>query len=66
MKKSDKKNKRKNRDRRGNRAGRKRPRLHRALEDPDIPLHRRLPASYWDNPDRVGDFVDHRRKRRHD
>ena len=56
--------KRKRKDRRGNRAGRKRPRLHRAVTDPNTPLHRRIPGSFLDQPDRIGDLGDHRRSRR--
>ena len=63
VKKKKKKNKDK-RDRRGNRAGRKHPRLYRAVDNPNARLHRRLPANYWDTPDRIGDLGDHRRDRR--
>ena len=50
-KKKKKKNKNKDkRDRRGNRAGRNHPRLYRALENPELRVHRRPPASHWDTP----------------
>ena len=55
--------KRKKRDNRGNRAGKKHQRLHRALEDPSIRLHRRPPGHFWDNPDRISTRDQHQSRR---
>lgn len=61
-----KKKKRKDRDRtrRGNRAGRNHQRLYRALDKPDQPLHRKRPASYWDEHLSLGHGPAQRRERR--
>ena len=61
-KKAKKRKKDSDRTRRGNRAGRNHQRLYRALENPDQPLHRKRPASYWDNQHSQG----HRAHDRHD
>lgn len=59
-----KKKKDKDRTRRGNRAGRNHQRLYRALENPDQPLHRKRPASYWDEHHSLGHRASERQDRR--
>eukprot|EP00435_Cladocopium_sp_Y103_P049425 s250_g14.t3 len=63
-KEKKKKKKDKDRTRRGNRAGRNHQRLHRALENPDVPLHRKRPAQYWDSHHSQGIWPGARRDRR--
>ena len=63
-KKKKKKKKDKDRTRRGNRAGRNHQRLYRALDNPDQPLHRKRPASYWDEHHSLGHGPAERRERR--
>lgn len=53
---------RKRKSKRGHRAGKKHPRLHRALENPDIELHRKLPASFWEQRSNEGRRALERRR----
>lgn len=50
---SEGKKKEKKKSKRGHRAGRNHARVYRALEDPNIRIHRRPPGQFWDQPDRV-------------
>lgn len=55
--------KHKKRDNRGSRVAKKHQRLHRALEDPSVRLHRRPPGHFWDTPDRVSSRDQHQPRR---
>ena len=55
--------KRKKRDNRGSRVAKKHQRLHRALEDPSVRLHRRPPGHFWDTSDRVSSRDQHQPRR---
>ena len=44
----------KKRRRRGDRGGKKHPRVYRTLDNPDLPVHRRLPPSFLDSAPSLG------------